>query len=421
MSFLDFWKKEVSNEKNFTHKRDRLELVNSILEKKKMVIELNQLTQMLAQNEIANWRQANQMALNIENPSRFLLYGIYYDAMLDDHLLGAIRNRKLKVKQRRFKVVDSKGTENEELTQLLQKRWFKKFMSLALDSIFYGHSLIQLDDIIRDDNKLRFSDVELVPRPHVKPEYHVIIKDVSDEPKQGKDYLKPPFKDWCIPVGDPKNLGLLLPVAKDTISKKYALQFWDQFAELFGMPIRIGKSSTRNKKDIDQVEKMLEDMGSAAWGLFPEGTEIEVVETKRGDAFNVYDKRIERANTEMSKAILGQTMTMDNGSSKSQAEVHAGVAEYISEADADFLHDVINDDLFPVLIIHGWPLAGYRFAWDDTTEYTPDEMRQVEQMLLSEYDIDPDYFIEKYGIKITAKKQTTVPTNLVAEKKKAFD
>ena len=73
--------------------------------------------------------------------------------------------------------------------------------------------------------------------------------------------------------------------------------------------------------EINKVEKMLADMGAAAWGLFPEGTEIDIKESSRGDAFNVYDRRIERANREMSKGILNQTMTIDDGGSL-QSQVH---------------------------------------------------------------------------------------------------
>ncbi|MFK5855388.1 MAG: DUF935 family protein [Bacteroidota bacterium] len=393
-----------ANHPNALNKGSRIELAKDILSKKKVLIELKEQGQQLAQNEIRDWRSANQFALNHENPKRFLLNKIFYDAMLDDHVLGAIRNRKLKVMRTKFKIVDQNGKENPDMTKLIQGRWFKKFMSLSLDSIFHGHSLIQLGDIIRDP-KLKFADVELLPRNHIIPEYHVIIKEVMDEPKQGFDYLKPPFSDWCVSVGDPKDLGLLLPVSKDAISKKYALQFWDQFAEVFGMPVRVGKSSTRNKKDLDKIETMLEEMGSAAWGLFPEGTTIDIIETKRGDAFNVYDKRIARANSEISKAILGQTMTMDDGASKSQAQVHADVAEYIAEADADFLKDVINDDLIPLLIKHGWPFANFTFDWDTTHEYTPKEMKDIEEMLLEYYEIDPSHFVEKYNIKITGVKQ----------------
>jgi len=413
----------VSKNKNdgYDHLRNhpnRVELAKSIDGKQSLIIDIKQMSQQLTQNEIKDWRSANQLALNFENPKRFNLLKIYYDAMLDEHLLGAIRNRKMKTLRRAFKIVDESGTENEEATKLLRTRWFKKFINHTLDSIFYGHSLIQFGDIIRE-GKLRFKEVKLVPREHVVPEYHVIIKEIMDEPNDGLDYETPPFVDWCIPVGEPSDLGLLLPVSKSAISKKYALQFWDQFAEIFGMPIRIGKSSSRNKKEIDRVETMLEDMGSAAWGLFPEGTELQIIESTKGDAFNVYDKRVDRANKEMSKAILGQTMTMDDGSSKSQAQVHENVSDDIAEDDADLVLDTVNDDLIPFLIKHGFPLKETdTLDWDNTYEYTPEEMKEIEEMILEHFDVNPVYFSDKYGIDIIGKKQNTGVTEPVEVKKK---
>lgn len=393
-------------------------LAEQLERNKSLILELKQLTQQLTQQEIKGWRQANQMALSHDNPNRSRLYGLYYDAMLDDHLLGAIRNRKLKTMRRTFKVVDAKGKINHDLTELLQMKWFKLFMSYSLDSIFYGYSLIQFGEIDRKE-KPKFVTMKVVPRAHVVPEYSVIKREVSDEPIKGIDYTKPPYSLWCIGVGDTDDLGLLLPTSRDTISKKYALQFWDQFAEIFGMPIRIGKSSSRNKKDTDKIEQMLDGMGAASWGLFPEGTEIEIKETTRGDAFNVYDKRIDRANTEMSKAILGQTMTMDDGSSKSQAQVHESVSDEIGEADGDMIKDVVNDDLWPFLLQHGWPIQNHRFEWDDTHEYTATEMREIEGMLLQYYEIEPEYFNERYDIPIVGIRQQQAFGNLELVKKKS--
>ena len=74
-------------------------------------------------------------------------------------------------------------------------------------------------------------------------------------------------------------------------------------------------------------------MGSAFWGLFPDGTEIDIKESSRGDAYNVYDKRVDRCNSEISKGILNQTMTIDAGSSLSQSETHLDVFENVIEAD----------------------------------------------------------------------------------------
>lgn len=383
---------------------------------KQLIVELKQQTQQLTKKDIQKWRSAHQYAINIENPKRLELYNIYDDAMLDLHLKGAIRNRKLKVMGTPFKIVNKDGLENTDLTRLLKNSWFRKFMSLSMDSLFYGHSLIQFGDIIRE-GELRFKSVSLVPRRHVCPEFGVLLKEPADEPKKGISYTKPPYTNWSIGVGDPFDIGELNAVAKETISKKYVLQFWGQFAEIFGIPIRVAKTGSRDKKDQDKIEAMLEDMGSAPWGLFPEGTSLEIIETTRGDAYKVYDVRVQRANSEMSKAILGQTMTMDDGSSRSQAQVHEHVADDIAEYDSTQMLDINNDQLIPFLNIHGFGFGDNKFAWDDTYEFSPSEMKDIENMLLNNYDIDPQYFTKKYGIAITGKKQTQTQ-DLAPEKKK---
>lgn len=414
-------------ELKMTEVNPRIELAQMVRDEKvqtrakSLIVDLVKMTQLLTKKDIAKWRQAWQMAITVENPKRNFLYDIYDDNMMDNHLLGAIRNRKLKVIGKPFKIVDKKsGEENPELTQLLKKRWFKKLLSLSLDSIYWGHSLIQLGDVVADENGLKFSDVKLVPRRHVAPETGMLLKNASDEAKKGIDYRKV-FGDWIIEVyEDDTDLGLLNAVSHQCISKRNALAFWDAFSEIFGMPVRIGKTLSRDQKDIDKVAAMLESMGSAAYGVFPEGTEIQIVESAKGDAFNVYDKRIERANSEMSKAILGVTMTMDNGSSRSQAVVHQDVTDEIASADAGFLADVINDSVFPILNKHGFGFDNNRFEWDESYEYTPTEMLDVEKMLLEYYDIEPQYFIEKHNIPITAKSAQTLPGNQPDPKKKSL-
>ncbi len=365
-------------------------------------------TKRLTQKDIKKWRWAKQIAIDIDNPVRHELYLIYDDAMLDLHLAGAIRNRKLAVMGSPFKLVKDDGTTDKEATKLLKTKWFREFMSLSLDSRFWGHSLIQFGDIIREP-KLKFSEVELIPRHHVSPEFGTLLKYYSDDPKRAIPYRGTDLMNWAIEVGGKRDLGELYPVAKETISKKFVLQFWDQFAEIFGMPIRTAKTASRDPKDHAKIENMLESMGSAAWGLFPEGTTLELIANKQTDSYQVYDKRIDRANSEISKKILGQTMTMDNGSSLSQAKVHADVAEQISDADKTFMHDVVNDDLLPFIIKHGWPVENLTFEWDDTYTYSPEEMKEIEEMLLQYYDIDPEFFEDKYGVKILGSKQKTQP------------
>lgn len=383
---------------------------------RELIVELVRNTMQLTKKDVAKWRQSWQMAINRENPKRYMLYQVFADNLVDLHLIGALRQRKLKVMRKALKVVDRKsGKQDDEMTEALKARWFKQYKTLALDSIAWGHSLIQFGDRTTEP-QLGFASCTLVPREHVCPEFGTLLKSVSDEGKKGVDYRNK-YADWALEVGDPNDLGLLNAVSPHCISKRNMLAFWDQFGELFGMPIRIGKTLSRDPKDVDKISDVLDKMGSAAWGVFPSGTEIEIKETTRGDAFNVYDKRIERSNSEISKGILGVTMTMDDGASKSQGQVHLEVADDVVEADLDWLIDEINDGLFPFLKKHGFKVDGKKVEVDDTYEYSPEEMTDIEDMILEHYEVDDQYFIDKYGITITGKKETA-PQDPTAQKKK---
>lgn len=367
---------------------------------RKMSIELNLRTDYLTKKDIADWRKAWQQAINIERPKRNLLYDIYKDCLVDLHLSGCIEQRQNMVLKKSFRLIGKDGKENEKLTEFFETEWFKDFMNAVLESRYWGHSLIEFGDI--QNNK--FSYIQVVPRKHVIPEYKVILRDTSDTIQSGISYTEGDFADWCIECGKSHDLGLLLKCAPSAISKRHMLSFWDGFGEMFGMPIRIAKTTSRDEKDNDRIENMLENMGAASWGLFPDGTEVQLIESSRGDAFNVYDKRIDRANSEISKGILNQTMTIDSGSSLSQSEVHLEVFNNVVEKDADFLRDIINDKLIPLMCKHGFPLENYRFAWDDAIDFSVQDMKDVESMLLNAgYEIDAQYFIDKYNIPISSR------------------
>ena len=156
------------------------------------------------------------------------------------------------------------------------------------------------------------------------------------------------------------------------------------------------------------MEKMMADMGTEGWGIFPQVTEIEVVESTKGDAFNVYDRRIERANSELSKLIIGQTMTIEDGSSLSQSETHLEVFQNIIEADCDTIRDMVNNQLLPHMIRHGFPLRGIHFDWDYSVDYTPEQQVAYEQLVLNNYEVDPTYFQEKYNMPVKRREQEHV-------------
>lgn len=374
-----------------------------------IIQEIQPSTEQLSKKDIGAWRRAHQMAVNAENPNRNELYNIYdYTTSIDPFVTGILQRTKLEVMQRKFRVVNSKGEEQLELTNIFEAIWFKRLMSLALDARYWGHSLIELGDMVTDPIP-GYSYVKLVPRYNVIPERGLIIKQKSDT--HGFDYRSGALSEWVIEVGDPFDLGIFLKATPHAISKKHVTIFWDNFAERFGIPILYAITDSRNDADRYKINNMLKNMGSSASGLFPQGTELKLIENKAGDAFKVFDQRIVRANEELSVALAGQTMAFTDGASLSQAQVHQAGFEMIINQMADELKDVVNGQLIPRMVLHGMrQLEGHRFEWNDAYEFSPKEMMDIEQMLLNNYEIDPKYFIDKYGITITGSKSTTPTT-----------
>ncbi len=366
---------------------------------KKMVIDLYRQNTYLRENDLRKWRQACQLARNIEHPSRVQLYTIYRDVELDLHLSGAVGQVNGFIKCRSFKLVNEKGETDTEATKLLNTEWFKQLMDYCLESIYWGHSLIELGDIITDANgRISYDGVRLIPREHVIPEYGRIVKHTSDNWQSGLPYRDEPNCNWLIEAGKKDSLGLYEKAALQTIPKKYAMSFWDAYAEMFGIPIRIAKTSTRDSTERGRIADMMDKMGAKAWGVFDDTTEIELVESSKGDAFNVYDRRIERANTEISKLVLQQTMTIDNGSSHSQSETHLKVFKNLIEAHSDFIRDIVNNQLLPKMARHGFPVKDRTLEWDDPVDYTPEQQLAYEKYIADNYEVPGSYFEDKYGV-----------------------
>lgn len=374
----------------------------------RQVIDLQLATDALTRHDIADWRMAWQRAINVINPDRRALYDIYRDVDADLHLSGCVAQREGFVMSRDFKLVSvADDTEHPEAMHYFDQQWFKQFCHLVLQSVYWGHSLIELGDVVTDaDGCPCLSEVRLIPRKHVVPEHRRILPQQGVSWQSGYDYTDPQLSRWLVEAGQPDDLGLYLKAATQTIPKKNMLAFWDAFGEVFGMPMRVAKTSTRDDKEKNRILQLMAGMGNSQSIVVDQETDIQFIESARGDAYNVYNQRVDRANSELSKLIIGQTMTIEDGSSLSQSQTHLKVFEDLVDKDADMLRDIINNQLLPRLVAFGFPLQGLRFDWDYSENYTPEQQVSYEQMLLQNYELDPAYFEEKYGVKIKGPKQS---------------
>ena len=347
--------------------------------------------------DIGKWRTALTAAENINNPQRYWLLQTYNDVILDAHTSACIQQRKNLTLSRNFCVINKDESENEQLTEMLENQWFRDFLDLSLDSMFWGYSLIQFDSLVNDN----FNEVNLVPRQFVKPEFGIVTKNWGDT--VGIPFKEAPYNEFCIGVGKPRDLGILTKVAPLVIWKKNALSAWAQHQEIFGSPIRIGKTSSRDKKTTDNMDNMLKNMGVAAWGRFDTSDIIELIESNKSDAYMVFDMMIERCNSEISKLILGQTGTTAEKSFVGSAEVHERILKSYGENDEHFIENVLNYQLIPMLEGLGIKFNGAKIETEDDDELGLVERSKIDLELLKYYDIDPEYIEKTYGTPVVPK------------------
>jgi len=351
-----------------------------------------------ARKDIKAWRTALQMAENVDRPKRLLLYNLYDELILDAHLSAEIQRRVLAVLGSKFSVVDSDGETNNDLTNLFKKPWFYQFMEIAMDSIFWGHSLIQIGEM--EDGEIK--DIELVKRRHVIPEKGVFVFRQGDE--KGIIYRdNPEYSDWLIEIGKRDDFGLLNKCTPHILYKRFAQAAWSEHAEIFGMPLRFGKTNVKDTESLNRMENMLAEMGAAAYAVVDDNESIEFVETNGGKG-EIYQNLIKGTNDEISKLINGAVIgDSSEGGSRSKEEVGERLGKIITKADKDNFISLVNFTLIPKLIEHGYPLDGYQLQFEETKDIT--ELWEITKGVMEHYDVKDEFITETFGIPVNGIKK----------------
>lgn len=369
--------------------------------KELIITRLIEQTKWRFRQNIDTWRGAIVLAENVIWPNRVPLYTLYDEVILDSHIEGIIGQRRDALLAEKFKLTDANDEPLDDIQAMFENEWFYDFLEFSLESRWWGHSLIQLFDPIPGEG---YGGVMLVPRRHVMPEFGTVSVMQGDY-VNAIPYRVPPYSAWLIEVGRPKDHGLLKIAAPDFIIKKNAKMNWAEYTEIFGMPVRVGTTASRNQGDIDRMAENLKKMGAAAYGVFQQGEDIKFIESTKGDAYNVYDKLIERSNSELSKLIIRQTMTIEDGSSRSQGEVHERMLETLKEADKRMLKFTVKK-LLKNMVLHGLVPEGTKYDWEVTIDL--ESLWKKVQGSMAFYNVDLSWVEDTFGIPLEVRPESII-------------
>jgi phage gp29-like protein len=150
---------------------------------------------------------------------------------------------------------------------------------------------------------------------------------------------------------------MLRPLCWWWLAANFSADWMLNLAQLFGLPFRWA-SYDRNASDatIIAIGNMLQNMGTAGWGAFPEGSELKFLEAGKNADHSPQADMLDRADKNCDLLILGQTLTSDTGQSGkgggslALGKVHEGVKGEIIEACCRYAADVLNTQLFPSIL-----------------------------------------------------------------------
>jgi phage gp29-like protein len=377
------------------------------LPKEDMVI-INQLTTEFvdrSKKTIQNWRDALDAADHPEKPNWSALQDLYEYLSPDAHLGSQKEIRKGITEACRYYIRDSVTVkEMPDKTKLLEKEWFFNMMGDLLDHIFDAYTPLQFTDPLN-------GKYDLIPRRNFVPQLDMVLFEARGE--KGVMTTDPAFANSFVVMKSQTKFGIMNDIVPDLIWKKTSRQCWSEFQQKFGIPLITATTNTRDKKELDRIEAMLKALGRAAQAIFPAGTTLDVKnEAGKGDPYNVFLKQMEYCDAQISKRILGGTMVSDNGSSKSQAEVHQDTLNYIiAERDKKKIEFCINNQVLPILRAAGMPFTETEeFVFDRSEDLTlKDHWDIIAKALELGYDIKDEWVSETFNFPISGRTKPAAP------------
>lgn len=368
--------------------------------------------------DVITWRDAVNEAELAYYPHRVKMQRLYMDTVLNGHVYACMEKRKSLTILKKWELIDENEEIDEYWTDKFQGEWINTIINYALDSIFYGYSLINFSEI-KDD---KLDGIRLIKRHNISPDRLQVVSYVYA--LSGIQFLEDEeFRDWLLYVSTPTEngvskcgYGLLYRIAYYEIMLRNLMGYNGDFVELYSQPFRYAKTTKTQEDERGELENMLQNMGSSGWGIFDPNDEIDFLEASSSkSAYKSYGDLEERCEKKISKIILGHADALDSTPGKlGENDATREALEVIEKKDTDFITNFMNDLLLPKMRMHGIAIPEnlkFSFANDKEKEEALIKENEINKAIIDNvktlfdagYKVDAMQIEEMTGLKITEK------------------
>lgn len=332
----------------------------------------------------------------------------WYESLYSDPQVYAVfQQRQSAVTSREWEVIpggerpiDAQAAEALE-AQLKALRW-DDVTEKMLFAVFYGYAVAEIL-WEKQDRLVGIKQIKVRKRQRFgwTPEGELRLRTVGNwdgEPL-------PDRKFWAFSTGadnddDPYGVGLAHWLYWPVTFKRGGMRTWLRYLDKFAQPTTVGRyprGTTPAQKT--KLLAAVRAVQSASGLILPEGMAMELLEAARSGTVD-HATLVARMDSAIAKVVLGQTMTSEDGSSRSQAQVHMDVREEITKADADLVCESANRTWIQWWCDYNYPGAAYPRVWrsmEDPEDLTQRAERDKAVAEATGYRPTLGYVTETYG------------------------
>lgn len=328
----------------------------------------------------------------------------------DAHVQACTTSRKAGVKKREWNLRTPKdGVTNERARAWMEKQLERlltdQFFNDALEAPMVGFSPLELMWGTVEEGKK--APVEIIGKP-----WHWFCFDIDNQPRflsrqqpMNGEELQPRkfiFIRHQATYENPYGRKLLSACFWPYVFKKDGFKYWAIFLEKFGIPFLFGTyPGGTSQADQDVMLESLADMVQDAVGIGPDGGKVQIVESSsKGSSSAAFKEAVWAFNEEISKAILGQTLTTQmTGGSLAAATAHMDVREDLIDSDMKMIEGAVNGELIPWMEEINFGMRGIvEFYFVDEKDAGKDRAERDQILFNMGVPFKRSYFYEQYDL-----------------------
>lgn len=293
--------------------------------------------------DVADDKIANPNTDNNKLPNSLQVYSNFTN---DPHVWSCVQSRKSGVLSMDWEITH--GDSGSPVTELINSvfNWLdiRKIMIQILDAPLYGFQPLE---IFWDYDGQFLVPMDLVAKPawwfYFDNDNMCRFKDYSNGTvlQRNKFIVVQHNGSYYNPYGD----AIFAKCYASLIFKRGGIELWALFVQKYGMPWLWAKVGSGKAEDLDAILKAIIELKQTGGISTPEDVDIQVLdEGANSNSSENYLKFIHFCNAEISKAILSQTLTTEQGETGSYAmsQTHLQVRDDVVMSDARLVESAFN-------------------------------------------------------------------------------